>query len=178
MKKLNENKDVRTKALQFYVSNREDQEIEKYSKIAGIKTKSKFIRTAIDEKILRMKNPDMFEKSAKLNGESKKIIHTILESLGENKESIGLLDRKVDLILDVQKNLEIISSRIKLDELQELDQALEKLLTENKILKLSEIAKKLGVSDDEVLKALSIKDLDGKPKYKMNFKTGGFEKND
>ena len=170
-------KEERNKPIQFYVSEREFNEILEYSEIAGNSTKSEFIRQALIEKIMRMKNPDMFE-TAKLNGESKITIQTILEGIGENKEKIDLMLRKVDLILDTQKNLEIISSRIKFEDLNKIDLALEKLLSDNKSLKLSEISKKLKTSEDEILKALSIKDINGKPKYRMNFKTGGFEKNE
>jgi len=172
-------KEERNKPIQFYVSEREFNEILEYSEIAGNSTKSEFIRQALIEKIMRMKNPDMFEKTAKLNGESKITIQTILEGIGENKEKIDLMLRKVDLILDTQKNLEIISSRIKFEDLNKIDLALEKFLAaKNKSLKLSEISKSLKTSEDEILKALSIKDINGKPKYRMSFKTGGFEKND
>lgn len=175
---MSEKKEERSKALQFYVSIREDDEINKYSEIAGIKTKSEFIRQALFEKILRMKNPEIFEKTTKLNGESKKTIQTILEGLGENKNKIDLMLKKADLILDTQKNFEIISSRIKFEEINKIDTSLEQLLIENKTLKLSELSNKLGVNEDDILKTLSIKDKNGKLKYKMNFKTGGFEKNE
>ena len=48
------------KPIQFYTSIEEYNEIKEYSKKAGT-TKSEFIRQAFQDKIMRMKNPEMFK---------------------------------------------------------------------------------------------------------------------
>ncbi len=166
----------RNKPIQIYFSIEEYEEIEVFRNKSGT-TKSEFIRQAITDKIMRMKNPEMF-KSKGLNGESKANIRQVLEATTDNKEKIDLLIEKMELVIENQKYFEIISKRVNEDDFKEIDNAINELLTEHKIMKLEELAKELEYEKDTILRVLSVKDDKNKPKYIMDMKTGGFKKNE
>ncbi|MHA1757079.1 MAG: plasmid mobilization protein [Promethearchaeota archaeon] len=143
----------RYKPIQFYVSERQKAEIEEYCKIARA-SKSEFIRQAIFDKIMRMKYPELFE--TKISEVSKNMMREMLESITKNTEKINLLLEKMDLALETNKYLEILSKRINRDSLKKINEQLGPLFKNKKSWKIGDLAEELGYSEDDIIKAVSL----------------------
>lgn len=147
-----ENNEERDKPIQFYVSEREKEDIEEYRKIANT-TKSEFIRQAIFDKIMRMKSPEVFKSG--MNGVSKNRIRELLETTTKNTKKIDLLMEKMDLVLDTKKYIEILSKRVNRDSIKDILEQLEPLFTSKKAWKIQELVNELEHGEDDILKALT-----------------------
>ena len=53
-------KDVRTKMVHISFSENETEELDEYVKESSLTTRTAFIRDAIADKIIRIKNPELF----------------------------------------------------------------------------------------------------------------------
>jgi len=160
-----ERKEERNKPIQFYVSEREYNDIEEYSNLSNC-TKSEFIRQSILDKITRIKNPEVFESKG-LNGFSKEQIKQILVGTTNNNKKADLLLEKMELLIEKQKYIEIISNRLNKSELEDIDSKVEKLI-QDKDVNLKDIVEILGYDESTILKVLSIKNDNGSLKYSMD----------
>lgn len=168
-----EKKDKRTNLVHIAFSENELKLIDQYKEESSNTTRTDFIREAVNEKIRRIENPDLFIEKINVGIDNEQL-KEILGMATENKEKIDLLLNNVKIFNQIQNTLNTLSSRINRPELKEKELKVIELLREYKELKPNKIMKLAKIENiNMVYDIISDKEI-----FSINIKTGGIRLND
>ncbi len=150
--------------VQFTVSEQEKEDIEHWAEVSRAKTISEFARTAIKEKIMRLKNP---EKFAIKSNPTTQLLKELLAQQRKMIEMENLTQQRLTLIESLSSDMEKLK-RISFD-LDKETAIIEALLKANGEMNVNEIVQNSQISDSKAYKVLS-----NTSKFKLNIINGKF----
>ncbi len=170
-KKQNKERKYSYKYIQFTVSNDLRKNIEEWTEKSIFTTISDFIRNAVEEKIRRLKNPELFQSKS-----NSQINPAIFNQMLKQSEKSNILQEKVlermRIFDEMRKDLyQIRRFSIKEDLIQETKTIIN-LLKAHKTLSQKQIIEKTNLDKETVFQIVS---TDDRIKLNMN---GRFELNE
>lgn len=146
-------KDKRKKLVHLAFSENELNEIDKIRKQLKT-TRTEFIRQAINDKIMRIENPEAFKEIVTIDVDNKQL-KEILEMTSESSEKIDILLEKFDTINKIKNTLSTLNLMINRPALQEKELVIIELLKKHKELKPNKIMELTGFTIEEIYDIIS-----------------------
>jgi len=155
-KKPKNGKKYKYKFIQFSVSDKFKERIEKMAENGGFTTVSDFIREAIKDKIRRIEHPEIFNESkTRIDNDKMK---KLLEMSGINSEKIDKVLKKFDKIERIERNLQLLFNLENREVLKEKEKEVIELLQEHKILFPKKIMELTNINRKELYAIISDSD--------------------